>query len=164
MYYLVKYFDDPKTYLKKGNRINENPERFCSLSPSYKTKEELIEGENVLESPCNECGGIVSLNFVNWKTLKNFGVCIGCNFWLKILNTINDSNRFIINGESYYDDGYKDIKDKHHLGFGGDYYKIRKNDGSIVETNNLWYNGEIPSIFKDRIKDNAEFIKQYGNI
>ena len=42
------------------------------------------------------------------------------------------------------------------MGFGGRLVKIKKNNGEIIETNNLWHNGKVP---KDRnIEDNAVFI------
>ena len=38
---------------------------------------------------------------------------------------------------------------------------IKMNTGEIIDTNNLWYNGEIP---KDRnIQDNAAFIRDNKN-
>ena len=47
------------------------------------------------------------------------------------------------------------------MGLNGALFKIKMNDGEIIETNNLWYNGEIP---KDRnIQDNAVFITDRKN-
>ena len=42
------------------------------------------------------------------------------------------------------------------MGHGGKIFKIEMFDGRIIETNNLWYNGEIP--VERAVKDNARFI------
>lgn len=80
--------------------------------------------------------------------------CFGVNFWNECL----DDKAIIIDGVCYHDGGKKPIGYSGFLGFGGAVHKIRMNDGTIIETNNLWYNGKVP---EDRnIKDNAVFIKE----
>lgn len=44
------------------------------------------------------------------------------------------------------------------LGFGGRQFFIARHDGTLIETRNLWYSGEIPSAWRERIPDNAEFV------
>ena len=42
------------------------------------------------------------------------------------------------------------------MGHSGREFIIKMNDGRIIETNNLWYNGEVP---KERnVADNAVFL------
>lgn len=78
--------------------------------------------------------------------------CFHENFWNECL----DETAIIVNGECYHDGGKKQGSD-FLLGFGGSFFKIKMNDGRIIETNNLWYNGPVP---EDRnIKDNAVFIR-----
>jgi hypothetical protein len=78
--------------------------------------------------------------------------CFNANFW----NECIDDKAIIINGECYHDGGKKPKGDGRFLGYGGALVKIKMNNGEIIETNNLRYNGEIP---KDRnIQDNASFI------
>ncbi len=79
--------------------------------------------------------------------------CFDVNFW----NENIDDTAIIINGECYHDGGRKPSDYRGFLGHSGRYFKIQMNDGRIIETNNLWYNGEVP---KEReVKDNACFIK-----
>ena len=81
--------------------------------------------------------------------------CFDVNFWNECL----DDDAIIINGECYHDGGKKPNDYRGFLGHGGRLFKIKKNNGAIIETNNLWYNGVVP---KDRnIKDNAVFIVDY---
>lgn len=80
--------------------------------------------------------------------------CFHINFWNECL----DDTAIIIDGECYHDGGKKPKEYRGFLGFGGDIFKIKKNSGEVIETNNLWYNGVVP---KDRkIKDNAVFIEE----
>lgn len=44
------------------------------------------------------------------------------------------------------------------LGHGGRRFTIRTFDGELIETNNLWCNGTVPSEFKDQLPDNATFV------
>ena len=43
------------------------------------------------------------------------------------------------------------------MGFGGGCFWIRFKDGKTLTTNNLWYNGEVPSEFRSELPDTAEF-------
>jgi len=79
--------------------------------------------------------------------------CFSKHFWQETL----DDNAIIINGKCYHigdenDTGY-------FRGFGGAKYTIKKHDGTIIETTNLWLNGIIPKeLYKG---DNAEFVWDY---
>lgn len=44
-------------------------------------------------------------------------------------------------------------------GHGGARFQIKFHDGRVVETTNLWHQGEIPKEFKDKLPDNADFVK-----
>ena len=78
--------------------------------------------------------------------------CFEANFW----NGCLDDKAIIIDGVCYHDGGNKPTGHRGSLGFGGTPYKIKMNNGEIIETNNLWHNGEVPKHRK--IKDNAVFI------
>lgn len=45
-------------------------------------------------------------------------------------------------------------------GYGGRKFTIRFHDGREVRTRNLWYQGPIPPAWRDRLPDNAEFVKK----
>lgn len=78
--------------------------------------------------------------------------CFYENFW----NECIDDEAIIINEECYHDGGKKPKGYSGFMGHGGELFKIKMNNGNIIETNDLWYNGKIP---KDRnIQDNAVFI------
>lgn len=78
--------------------------------------------------------------------------CFHENFWNENL----DETAIIVNGCCYHDGGRKPAGYSGFMGHGGKLFKIEMFDGRIIETNNLWYNGEIPT--ERAVKDNARFI------
>ena len=105
---------------------------------------------------CIICGKeIEKSNYMNAVLCSS--KCFSVNFW----NECIDDKAIIINGECYHDGGKKPKGYSGFMGHGGALFKIKMNNGEIIETNNLWYNGEIP---KDRnIQDNAVFITDRKN-
>jgi hypothetical protein len=127
---------------------------WTSRSIGYETREELLEGEGVLTEPCKICGKIVSTKFSEStkKQLIEKELCFSCDFWDELAKK---TDRIIANHTCYKDGGKKTNGDKSCMGFGGADWKIRMNDGSLIETNNLWCNGDIPKHFWERMPDNA---------
>lgn len=98
---------------------------------------------------CEVCGKEIDKYLYSDAALCSWE-CEHTNYWREKLE---NENSIIINGVCYYNGG---ANDNGCLGFGGKYYKIKMNDGRIIETCNLWYNGKIPE--EMNAKDNAEFI------
>ena len=80
--------------------------------------------------------------------------CFTIDFWNECL----DDKAIIIDGRCYHDGGKKPCNYGGFLGFGGRVFNIKMNDGTIIETNNLWYNGVVPP--ERNVQNNAEFLKQ----
>ena len=78
--------------------------------------------------------------------------CFEEDFWTKAL----DGKEIVIGGECYHV-GLEDDSPSWFHGYGGARFKIRMNDGRVIETTNLWNQGDIPARFYTG--DNAEFIK-----
>jgi len=101
---------------------------------------------------CVICGKEIEKSSYSNKVLCS-SECFSVDFW----NDCLDDTAIIIDGECYHDGGMKPKTYTGFLGFGGALHKIKLNDGRVIETNNLWYNGVVP---KERgIEDNACFIK-----
>jgi hypothetical protein len=47
-------------------------------------------------------------------------------------------------------------------GFAGRHFRIRFNDGTVVDTCDLWSSGIVPPFWRETIKDNAEFLDIEG--
>lgn len=43
-------------------------------------------------------------------------------------------------------------------GFGGGHFRIKFNDGTVVDTRDLWSGGVIPPAWREKIPNNAEFL------
>lgn len=80
--------------------------------------------------------------------------CFHIDFW----NNNLDDRAIIVNGKCFHDGGNKpNEKRSWLLGHSGRVFKIRfKENGEVLVTNNLWYNGVVPA--ERNVLDNAEFI------
>ena len=100
---------------------------------------------------CVICGKEIEKSGYSHKVICS-SKCFHVDFW----NDCLDETAIIINGRCYHDGGVKPSGYEGFLGFDGRLFTIQMNDGRIIETNNLRYNGEVP---EDRnIKDNAVFV------
>jgi hypothetical protein len=84
--------------------------------------------------------------------------CFDCSFWLDKAEYSDymASHQVIIKGEHFM----LGETDSFIRGFGGRKFKIQFFDGRIIETNNLWYQGEIPEQFRSMLPDNAVFLTE----
>lgn len=78
------------------------------------------------------------------------------DFWEEKIANKNNQNQVVYNHNVYYIGDGKGLS----KGFDGDTFEITFNDGRIVITDDLWYNGELPKEFWDKLPDNAKSIKE----
>jgi len=83
--------------------------------------------------------------------------CFSCSFWLKKINLSAEDKvrRVIVNGQHYR---LGHVHSGPFRGFGGRKFTVLFHDGRMVETSNLWCQGEIPERFKEWFPDNAVFV------
>jgi hypothetical protein len=85
-------------------------------------------------------------------------LCFSCWFWTEKIKDKNKPQTVIAKGEMYW------IGNEQYTGsfrgFDGRKFIIEFNDGDIVTTTNLWFNGKIPERFREELKDNAKFINE----
>lgn len=108
---------------------------------------------------CKKCGALEMASYVEnvRAQMLEAEVCFYCNHWEQIA-AMPDDRLLVINGATYRDGGRKFNTNSGFLGHSGHVFRIRK-DGVEWETNNLWSGGVIPEEFRDRLPDNAEFVK-----
>lgn len=82
-------------------------------------------------------------------------LCFSCSFWTEKLENYSDKN-VTIEGQLYYV-GEENSK-SYFKGFGGRKFVIKKYNGEIIKTTNLWHNGCIPKVFRKRFPDDAKFV------
>nr|WP_297937003.1 hypothetical protein [uncultured Lachnoclostridium sp.] len=105
---------------------------------------------------CEICGKEIPQSLYSGAVLCS-SACFSVHFWRQICS--EKEEHLIIDGECYFvDTPALSTKPSSMLGHAGRRFTIRTFDGKIIETNNLWYNGMIPSEFRDQLPDNAMFV------
>ena len=159
-YFYVAYHDKNKhgEIIKSNDYPDMRKLGLSSCSSAYDSEEELIKREGLrTDIRCKMCGDWIKTNYRNYNEYKDLNICFSCNHWNEIYKTQNHPNRFIINGTSYWMQSKEKVKG--FCGFDGRLFKIQRlNSKEIIETRNLWCQGDIPKIWLDLIKDNAKFI------
>lgn len=110
---------------------------------------------------CRDCGAknpIIEWLHPTRDELVEQKLCFTCNFWRR---TFQLKDGVIIDGHHYTaKDGIKKDVPDHCLGFGGRHVVIEKNDGTRIETNDLWHQGPLPARYRKDHPDNARFVRQ----
>lgn len=139
----------------KNKVMRSNGGWATCMTPGYETEADLREKELIPDDPCRECGQIFSARTcddIKQRMLERH-VCFTCDFWLEKINHRNSTR---INGQHYV---IGSVKYPHRGdGYGGWHFRIKKQDGEVVDTCDLWSQGPIPPHFRDRLPDNAEFL------
>lgn len=86
------------------------------------------------------------------------GLCFFCNGWLERLRGPREPNKFVAAGVWYsIGEKFRASAPSHCKGYGGQRFRVEMQDGRIIETDNLWHGGEIPSHLRDLFPDSAVF-------
>lgn len=116
--------------------------------------------KNVKPYECCLCNESEEANYFDNKRMVDKQFCFNCNFWDERVEDYIRGESIVIRGLHYMDAGKKPNQDRGEFrGFGGRIFKIKMFNGKIIETNDLWHQGTIPELFKDKLKDNAEFME-----
>lgn len=90
-------------------------------------------------------------------------LCHSCNFWREKVAMKDDPKVARVGGWHHVDSGNQPNTRPELLGCAGRKFRIRWNDGREVVTNNVWVQGEIPAHFRERLPDNAIFVKEQAH-
>jgi hypothetical protein len=128
---------------------------LCLASPAYY---EALQ--------CSKCGNLYTESYSRCRELELMQerhICFHCAFWYATVEKYADDPLwFRIKGESYHPSTLLERGDQAELawskGYGGGEFCIRKTDGTLYRTDNLWHQGSLPAWMRDRFPDNAEFI------
>jgi hypothetical protein len=117
---------------------------------------------------CTICGNTDQLcwNEGVCATLTKHQMCFSCNFWREYVE--RDASELagrsaVIDGVHYVvceEPSAERRRNPTLLGFGGVKTVIRFKDGREVTSHNLWCQGRIPPLWRDKFPDNAEFVRQ----
>lgn len=109
--------------------------------PGYLCRECLGEGDGERFSP--------SMNLVAER------LCFRCHFWLEKVLKRDDPSVARIAGQ-HWTVCSEDVHPSDR-GMCGRRFTIVWDDGRRVVTSNLWHQGDIPTLFRERLPDNARF-------
>jgi len=124
--------------------------------------QKIREGENMkVDLICKECGEHEQGNWNSYLSehLIQNQLCFTCNFWYEKVKWKEQNNpkAVRIEGVHYF---IGDDNEKGFRGFDGNKFIIRFHDGRNITTTNLWCQSSIPTRFRDRLPDNAIFLKE----
>lgn len=105
---------------------------------------------------CKECGVTHKAKYVEEvknRMLKE-SLCFKCLHWTRWMENASDPNVVRVNHKHYY---IGDEMARGMRGFGGSEWNIVFHDGRKITSTNLWFQGDIPKHFTDRLPDNAKF-------
>ena len=111
---------------------------------------------------CKSCSCLVRVNqYVEdvKQKLARQQLCHSCDFWYEKIGMKDDPSVAIIGGIFYTVAAERRNVPKSALGHGGRKLSIQWHNGRSTVTTNLWSCGAIPELFKDRLKDNAVFVR-----
>lgn len=124
-----------------------------------------VEGFLPLDHPlvfnCSLCGQEDNLDEYNscaiLDIMRQKQVCFNCAFWIDKINN-PPIGQEIIGGHHYIVHPFVKRPENIIKGFLGREFYIRKLDGTLIKSNNVWHQGKIPEHFKNQFPDTANFL------
>ncbi len=104
---------------------------------------------------CTECAFNLVADRAKYSCVTE-GLCFNCWFWLGHVSKVDESESIRIGGVHYRlgNPVWAGPEYKGMLAFYGRKFEIMQGD-VMIHTNNLWHQGTIPELFRDRLPDNA---------
>lgn len=133
------------------------------LAHNFKSREEAeakyAEWEAI--GRCVECGDVLNDGYMDpyKEQIRREKMCFSCLHWIGYVRTVADRTHAIVGGYHYVISPDRQTG-LGTLGHGGARFDIQFHDGREVVTHNLWAQGKVPARFRDRLPDNAVFVKR----
>lgn len=110
---------------------------------------------------CVECGEQDEAGYMEpiKSSMVNRSLCFYCLFWTEYAESYHQPDQVVVNGKHYVIGDEQQAGNRRWRGFGGSPFNIRFFNGRMVRSTNLWHQGDIPERFKERMPNNAEFVK-----
>lgn len=107
------------------------------------------------EDRCHECGHWIEYGgFIGFERERApITYCWDCQFWLPRIEALHDGKHFVAEHDGlpcFYSIGPRATPSWHN-GFGGSWHTVTFLDGRVVETCDLWFGGDVPERFRDRL-------------
>lgn len=135
--------------------------------PVVKITEFSLMSEKLAFYPAHKCQLCGEWEENEWQLsamieLHKNQLCFNCNFWVRKIKYYGTGfdKHFVVNGVCYLAHDSKEAKDGGPVmrGFGGREHIILFCDNTVIKTTNLWCQGDVPELFRSKLKDNAMFV------
>lgn len=131
------------------------------LLHAMKVGAEVPLGTDPLDYTCRECQTIWNpAHYSNNQIAMGHrarGLCSTCAFWDDAYRDYLDGKRVVVNANSYT----IAREDATGLrGHSGARFRIQYPDGRMIESTNVWHQGQIPIHWRDRMPDTAVFLPE----
>jgi hypothetical protein len=152
------FSEERANWVARGlNYIEENPLNARSIQLNQATYKQWVKQDAYFHF-CKECGMIEFAGYTNEKDLKHYQRCFCCQLWIKRSTEmtekvliverqgqrqyLSDAGAVSVPEKGQY--GYRSAKSS--LGHGGSKWKYHKLSAPevTIETNNMWFGGDIP--------------------
>lgn len=99
------------------------------------------------------------------EIMREKSCCFSCAVWFRRIketpSTIADGNvSVIVNHEAYIVHPFMEGGLKGFVGHSGFIFRFQMNDGTVIRSNNVWTQGNVPEIFWEDIPNNARRITE----
>ena len=120
---------------------------------------EFCHGGDVKCGFCIECGAQLTFEWADefMTQIRLRRMCFTCNFWQE---KVEWTDGIRIEGTHYHASSEDVPQRTIFRGFGGSPHYIEMFDGRLIESRNLWCQGAVPHNWKERLPDNARFLKK----
>jgi hypothetical protein len=106
---------------------------------------------------CTNCGKLQEQGYKSsiGQIMTAKGLCFRCAFWTERIELDQDNPDAVVANGKHYIIGDEHPSYKGARGYGGEHFRIFFQDGRVVDSTNLWMQGEIPESFRPLMPDNA---------
>jgi hypothetical protein len=106
---------------------------------------------------CTNCGKLQESGYRGsiGELMTSKDLCFNCAFWTERVALDQGNPDAVVADGKHYIIGPERPSYQGGRGFGGAHFRIHFFDGRVVDSTNLWMQGEIPASFLPLLPDNA---------
>ena len=110
---------------------------------------------------CTECGKDTTWDRSHYQyKQRDQELCFSCDHWAKLLEH-DRTQCFVVDGEHYQLGGQTEKTPSHYRGFSGRRFVLQRlATGERTTTVDLWGQGTVPERFRERMPDDAIFVRE----
>lgn len=132
------------------------------------SKECLHCGKSVTRDPRSNSFETDTSHFIESRLteiMREKSCCFSCAVWFRRIEETpsiiaDGSVSVIVDHEAYIAHPFIEGKLKGFVGYSGFTFRFQMNDGTVIRSNNVWHQGNVPEIFWKDLPNNAKAITE----